>query len=178
FVRRLVATGAAVSGLFAMAAPAEASDEAILPVRTGVVHQQDGAVTSVQEPDYAEARLAPVRAKAATSCPANLICLYEDIDAGGQFVALPGPPPGVRVWNDWLGKEKCTCYGPNKRGHSGDFNDQMSSFVNNTATKFWWYFDINGQAGSPRFPAGSTYGGYWNLPPDQADEASSIYSWI
>ncbi|MFF1628373.1 peptidase inhibitor family I36 protein [Streptomyces sp. NPDC058272] len=59
-----------------------------------------------------------------STCPANYICIYEDVgyDGGGY-----GVHSGNEL-NDFRGI---------------GFNDQMSSWINSTGQRYCWYPDIN-----------------------------------
>jgi len=71
------------------------------------------------------ASLVSTTAASATTCNANTLCLYEDINYGGAMLPFLGPTGGwVFVGNS--------------------FNDLMSSWINNLAYDARWSVDING----------------------------------
>ncbi|SDM27910.1 peptidase inhibitor family I36 protein [Allokutzneria albata] len=161
---KVVAIGGALAGTLFAAAPAQAAEEAGLPSRTITTHHADGKVTAVKELDYAKARSAALKVKAAASCPDGWICLYEHENGGGNAIAFEGHPSGH---NDFSRISCPSC-------HGGTFNDQMSSFVNKTGRTWWWYFDAHGHGERHNMNRADTP---FNLARHEQDKASSIYSW-
>ena len=167
---KVVTVGAAVLCALSVAAPAQA-EEAGLPMRVGTLTDADGTVTTVESPDYGLASNALLRAKARDACKDGWLCVFEHPGTTGNWFAWRGD----RTWHDDFSRIECVTCGPNKYGKRGTFNDQMSSFVNNTGRTWWWYFDANGRG--ERHNMNPTPKSGFDLPLNEADEASSIYSW-
>ncbi|RZQ63807.1 peptidase inhibitor family I36 protein [Amycolatopsis suaedae] len=176
---KLAAVSLAVGATLALASPAQASDEASLPTVTLTIFDDSGKAEVLTSPDYARSSVSSVRAKAADRCPAEVICLFEMHNAGGygngfrtsnprsgvdDFTTIPVPEGGTRP------------YGPGRFGTSWNFNDHMSSWVNNSPYVWHWYF---GSHGTYEWHPMERFGGevVVNLPDHENDHASSIYNY-
>jgi serine/threonine protein kinase len=100
-------------------------------------------------------------------CLKRAVCLYQDTNAGGTvFVIVVNTPDFTKL--------ACPNCKNGLHGNNGTFNDQMSSWVNNTSIPFCWHSDINYGGNHYLMPPGNGAGKVVNLPPDVNDMASSI----
>jgi hypothetical protein len=104
-------------------------------------------------------------------CPMGYVCLFEHSDARGTMFKFTANQNAAD-----LGRYLCPvthCW----HGAS-NFNDDMSSWVNNSGVKFCWYFDKNYQpyygSRGPRPMPPEAYR-VVNLTSFENDEASSLH---
>ncbi|GIJ47396.1 hypothetical protein Val02_42820 [Virgisporangium aliadipatigenens] len=76
---------------------------------------------------------APASAADPSSCPANAVCMYEHADYEGVAV--------YSVLDDGFPSGVCAAI-------NSDFNDRISSIVNNTPRNLIWYVDADCQGAS------------------------------
>lgn len=107
--------------------PASQSDESTNPSNVAV--QRDGQSHRVF--------VAAIQANAGTACPGGFVCLYQNSDRGGAFIAVPA---GGFV-NNFRTDTACPGCTNGIHGNDGTFNDQMSSWENRTGRRYCWYFN-------------------------------------
>ncbi len=72
----------------------------------------------------------PTLVAQASRCPSNYVCLFRDGGAQGPYFRF-------QIGSADFTTLRCSdCRG-------GNFNDDMTSYVNNTNSDFCWYFDAN-----------------------------------
>jgi hypothetical protein len=108
--------------------PAQADDKAGAPVETITTVHADGSFS-----------VETVQNTVAYPCAQGEICLYENGWGLGSVLILL---VGQSVNN--FAEVPCPTCGPNKYGHSGTWNDQVSSVRNYTGYTWWWYFHAGG----------------------------------
>jgi Peptidase inhibitor family I36 len=169
----LIVTLAALLAALVQAVPTQAASGAPVTYRTVVVHGTSlvvarGSRTVVAHGSVPRDVLASQVAAPAATNPClgrQLVCLFRDANGGGfidEFTASFLITAGI--WN--LTDDPC----PPCR--NGNFNDEMSSWGNDTGGIFCWWVDINGGgAGHTMRSLGATI---QNVLPSENDQASSV----
>jgi Peptidase inhibitor family I36 len=104
-------------------------------------------------------------------CPMGYVCLFEHSDARGTMVKFTANQNASDLSRYLCPVSHCWHGGAN-------FNDDMSSWVNNSGVKFCWYFDKNYQpyygSRGPRPMPPEAYR-VVNLTSFENDQASSLH---
>jgi len=151
----------AIIGSFAVAVPAQAAAPA--PI-TMTIHHGDGTTTTTVLSGLAPAVTNPCNGQ-------RLVCLFQNGNGGGSIDAFDaGFLESVGVWN--LTNDACGSCNNGIHGNHGTWNDEMSSWGNDTGVTFCWWVNIGaGGAGHLMRSLGATI---QNVLPSENDQASSV----
>jgi hypothetical protein len=161
-VRMALVLFAAAFGMLAFTAPAQAAAAPFGPTLT--MHNPDGTITVKP--------LSGIRPDVTNPCNGlGLVCLFQNSNGGGSIDSFSaGFLNAVGVWN--LTNDPCGSCTNGIHGNDGTWNDQMSSWGNDTGTTFCWWVNINrGGAGHVMHSLGPTI---QNLLANENDTASSV----
>ncbi|QWF84036.1 peptidase inhibitor family I36 protein [Amycolatopsis sp. CA-230715] len=104
----------------------------------------------------------------ADGCSPNYVCLYEHADFSGHSIVFEAPR---EVPFDLVTLVCPGCVSSKHPASNGRWNDQMSSWINNSGTTYCWFFDEDyGVEGHVM----NTYSAVRRLPDRENDEASSL----
>jgi len=164
---------AALAAALVLASPAQAASAPAVTTSTVQVHGATVVVAHGARTVIAHGSVpaSVVAAQAVTPNVTNpcfgreLVCLFQHANGGGFIDEFtPGFLIDVGIWN--LTDDPC---GPCR---NGTFNDEMSSWGNDTGGTFCWWVDINGGgAGHTMRSLGATI---QNVLPAENDKASSV----
>ena len=106
---------------------------------------------------------------AASQCDPGFACFFQNGGAGGSMIEFNAAAVSLANLTAFL----CSGCTNGIHGNDGTWNDQMSSWVNNSSVTYCWWVDINrGGAGHLVRPLGQGY--IQNLPGNENDTASSV----
>lgn len=114
---------------------------------------------------------APSRAATASVCPAQKVCMFSDAGGGGQqieFTFTPGNSGEVD-----LTTQPCSGCTNGIHGNDGTWNDQMSSWSNNSGVTVAWYVNT-GAKGTCHLMTSRGPAFVQNVTASENDTASSI----
>jgi hypothetical protein len=148
---------------FMFAVPAQAAGSTGAVARTITVHQAGNSMTRTTllvAPNVAN----PCLGK-------HLVCLFQNYNASGAIDAFT-PDFLLREYTWNLTDDQCPSCTNGVHGNDGTWNDQMSSWGNDSGNTFCWWVDINRQgAGHLIYSFGA---GIQNVYPSENDTASSV----
>lgn len=110
--------------------------------------------------------LEPTEGLTAIACPAGNVCIYQN--SGRSGIGFP-IPKGYQALN--LKLSKCSSCTNGTHGNDGTFNDQMSSWQNNSGIRYCWSFDSN--RGGEHHVMDNGY--IVDVPARENDRASAVY---
>ncbi len=101
----------------------------------------------------------------ARPCPAGWACLYQNNHRSGVRLRIPS---GVSIPN--LRELRCRTCTNGRPDSKGTFNDQMTSWENQSGRQYCWWFHAGYSGESHKMPSGYIV----NVLPRENDQASSI----
>lgn len=110
----------------------------------------------------------------AVSCAAGWVCIFTHANARGRVIGLNsrGGVVGVPSLARWACPERVNCTNKN-RHYDGTWNDQMSSWQNNSGRTWNWYYNAN-YGGGRRQMVHHGASRIINLTPSENDNPSSL----